>query len=95
MASSDGSRRLKIKPVQLGIRKGSLFIPLVLLLMAVLAFIVGRSPEAKQDFLTGILVPNQILSWYENDQGKIPKGGTKEVPFPFRCSMAQPLYLIT
>ncbi|MGE0701573.1 MAG: DUF2235 domain-containing protein [Hyphomicrobiaceae bacterium] len=78
------SGNLKVKPVQLGVRKGSLFIPLVLLLMAALTFIIGKSPEAKQDFLAGILLPSQILDWYEKDQGKIPKGTPRDAPISIR-----------
>ncbi|MDX2156840.1 MAG: DUF2235 domain-containing protein [Hyphomicrobiaceae bacterium] len=84
MASSGSSGSVKVKPVQLGIRKGSLFIPFVLLVMAVLAFIIGKSPEAKRDFLAGILLPNQALDWYENDQRKNPKGASKDKPITIR-----------
>ncbi|MFM9943143.1 MAG: phospholipase effector Tle1 domain-containing protein [Hyphomicrobiaceae bacterium] len=84
MASSDGFKGVKIKPVQLGIRKGSIFMPLVLLLMAVLAFMIGRSPEAKRDFLAGILMPGQPLDWYEKDQSKIPAGTKKDTPISIR-----------
>jgi hypothetical protein len=73
MASSDSAGNLKEKLVHLGVRKGSLFIPSVLLLLAVLAFIIGRSSEATQDFLSGVLVPGKSLSWYQSDLGKDPK----------------------
>lgn len=72
MATSNGSGNLTDKVVRLAIRKGSLFIPLVVLLGAVLTFVVAVSGDGEEQYLDGVLTPGKLLSWYEKEDAQQP-----------------------